>query len=60
MKLIAYLVPDDFEAWKMPQGIELVHVIERVPGGSLAAMGPWLVRGQELAVAFWEKLGGGK
>ncbi len=59
MKLIAYLVPDDFEDWKMPQGIELSYEKTRVPGGHLRDMGLWLALGHDLALTFWRKLGGG-
>lgn len=57
MKLMVYLVPDNFEDWKMPQGIEFSCVRERVPGGHLRDMGPWLILGHDLALVFWKMLG---
>ncbi len=59
MKLIAYLVPDDFEDWKMPQGLNGYTQL-RVPGGHLRDMGLWLALGHDLAVTFWTRLGGGR
>ena len=56
MKLVAYLVPDGFEKWKLPQGIEHSYVVERVPGNGLADVSAWLVLGQTLAMALWRIL----
>ena len=60
MKLVAYLIPDDFEDWKMPQGIEFRYKVEHVPGGRLKDIGPWLALGETFVMALWRRLGGGK
>ncbi len=60
MKLIAYLVPDDFEDWKMPQGIEFSHTEQDVPEGALEDMVLWMSLGAVIGLAFWGLLRGGK
>lgn len=63
MKLIAYLVPDDFEDWKMPQRLKENYVrshTQHFSSRDVKNVEAWKRAGHLMAMAFWRGSGGGE